>query len=160
MSKGTAVKKKQDPKWLVNPKGPARTLSIAGEMYYPDEPVPASLSDIDIAQLIREGMIYQEGTVPKRPVRPKPIVKMRNKRDDVVEDHDEWRESAVVPDEFEDEERFEINAYAADEDDDDGDPDEGELVITPDPYVDRIEDDPPAPVKRKRGRPRKVVANG
>lgn len=157
MSKGTAVKKKQDPKWLVNPKGPARTLSIAGEMYYPDEPVPASLSASDIAQLIREGMIYQEGTVPKRPVRPKPIVKMRNKRDDIVEDHEEWRESAVVPDEFEEEERFEINDD--DDSDDDSDPDEGELVITPDPYVDRIEDDPPAPVKKKRGRPRKVVAN-
>ena len=157
MSKGTAVKK-QDPKWLVNPKGPARTLSIAGEMYYPDDPIPASLSASDIAQLFKEGMIYQEGTVPKRPVRPKPIVKLRNKRDDVVEDHDEWRDTAVVPDEFEEFEDEGLQNQEID-DDDDSDPDEGELVITPDPYVDRIEDDPPTPVKKKRGRPRKVVAN-
>ena len=157
MSKGTAVKK-QDPKWLVNPKGPARTLSIAGEMYYPDDPIPASLIASDIAQLVKEGMIYQEGTVPKRPVRPKPIVKLRNKRDDVVEDHDEWRETAVVPDEFEEFEDEGLQNQEID-DDDDSDPDEGELVITPDPYVDRIEDDPPTPVKKKRGRPRKVVAN-
>lgn len=158
-------------RWLASPH--YEQITIFGVPYYANEPIPSDVPQGVLADMIKNRSVYLEGGPVPDLIRGARIGSKSSGYSDRVDGEGEGRSKAI---QFEDVEP-EDNEVEDDDEDFDGDdhlgqqdPDVGEYKVVAPAFRDKAMEmeekylaakaaEAEAPVKRKRGRPRKVVTN-